>query len=117
MIYHARRSHWALVDATHDVTIIHQSHDYSHLPSSQPHYKLPESDVNIRLAGGREITRFILPDANRRLVNGRLRLRRWTGESIRRAIESYPLLAWNNYTLTERITSLFWRIRSKLERK
>jgi hypothetical protein len=117
MIYHARRSHWALVDATHDVTIIHQSHDYSHLPGGQPHYKLPETDVNIRLAGGREITHFILLDANHRLVNGRLRQRQWTGESIRRAIESYPLLAWNNYTLTDRITTLFRRIRSKLERE
>jgi hypothetical protein len=114
MIYEARRQKWPVVDATHDVTIIHQSHDYRHLPGGQPHYKLPESGENIRLAGGREMTRFTLLDADRRLVDGRLRPRRWTGGTLRRFVESYPLLAWNNYALTERITVLFQRLRAKV---
>ena len=117
MIYHARHRHWPVVDATQDVTIIHQSHDYRHLPGGQPHYKLPETDENIRLAGGREMTRFTLLDADRRLVAGRLRQRRWTAEVLRRAIESYPLLAWNNYRLTECLTALFWRIQAVTKRK
>ena len=116
MIYHARRTRWPVVDATHDVIIVHQSHDYSHLPGGQPHYKLPETDENIRLAGGREMTRFTLLDATRRLVDGRLRRRRWTGATLRRVVESHPLLAWNNYAMTERITTLFQRIRVKMER-
>jgi hypothetical protein len=114
MIYEARRQRWPVVDATHDVTVIHQSHDYRHLPGGVPHYKLPESDVNIRLAGGREMTRFTLLDTDRRLVDGRLRPRRWSGGSLRRFVESYPLLAWNNYALTERITVLFQRLRAKV---
>jgi hypothetical protein len=104
------------VDATHDVTIIHQSHDYRHLPGGQPHYKLPESGENIRLAGGREMTRFTLLDADRRLADGRLRPRRWTGGTLRRFVESYPLLAWNNYALTERVTVFFQRLRAAIER-
>jgi hypothetical protein len=114
MIYEARRRKWPVADATQDVTIIHQSHDYRHLPGGQPHYKLPESGENIRLAGGREMTRFTLLDADRRLVDGRLRPRRWTGGTLRRFVESYPLLAWNNYALTGRITVLFQRLRAKV---
>jgi hypothetical protein len=116
MIYEARRQKWPVVDATHDVTIIHQSHDYRHLPGGQPHYKLPESGENIRLAGGRETTRFTLLDADRRLADGRLRPRRWTGGTLRRFVESYPLLAWNNYALTERVTVFFQRLRAAIER-
>jgi hypothetical protein len=116
MIYEARRRKWPVVDATHDVTIIHQSHDYRHLPGGQPHYKLPESGENIRLAGGRETTRFTLLDADRRLADGRLRPRRWTGGTLRRFVESYPLLAWNNYALTERVTVFFQRLRAAIER-
>lgn len=116
MIYEARRRKWPVVDATHDVTVIHQSHDYRHLPGGQPHYKLPETGENIRLAGGRAMTRFTLLDADRRLVNGRLRPRRWSGETLRRLVESYPLLAWQNPDLSERLTRFFQRLRAALER-
>jgi hypothetical protein len=117
MIYQARRQRWPVVDVTLSVRIVHQSHDYGHLPGGQPHYRLPETDENIRLAGGREMTRFTLLDADRRLVDGRLRPRRWTPDVLRRAIESYPLLAWNNYKLAERITTAFRVVREKGERK
>jgi hypothetical protein len=56
MIYKSRKEGWATVDATASIMIIHQNHDYSHLPGGQPHYKLPETYENIHLAGGREIT-------------------------------------------------------------
>ena len=62
------------------------------------------------------MTRFTLLDANRRLVGGRLRPRRWNSGTLRRAVESFPLLAWNNYNLTARITSLFQRIQMKMKR-
>ena len=42
MIYHARRQRWPVVDATAAVTVIHQNHDYQHLPGGLPHYRLPE---------------------------------------------------------------------------
>ena len=63
MIYEARQRGWLTVDATQDVIIIHQDHDYSHLPGGQPHYRLPETGENIRLAGGKRHI-FLLTDAN-----------------------------------------------------
>ena len=71
MIYEARRRGWACVDATGSIQIIHQDHDYSHLPQGQAHYRLPETFENVRLAGGRR-TIFTLIDTDCRLVNGRI---------------------------------------------
>jgi hypothetical protein len=113
MIYQARKQGWLAVDATRSITVVHQKHDYAHLPGGKPHHRLPETDVNIGLAGGREITRFSLVDVNRRLVDGKLRGQRWSGFTLRRVIETYPLLAWNNYILTRRITTLFHRLKYK----
>jgi len=95
MIYKSRKERWATVDVTPSVMIVHQNHDYSHLPGGQPHYKHPETDVNIQLAGGREITRFTLLDVDYRLSDGKLISRKWNGQTLRRAIESYPLLMWD----------------------
>lgn len=115
VIYKSRKERWATVDVTPSVMIVHQNHDYSHLPGGQPHYKHPETDVNIQLAGGREITRFTLLDVNCRLSDGKLISRQWNGQTLRRAIESYPLLMWDNYTLSARISALFRRFKSKKE--
>ena len=116
MIYQARRQGWLAVDATRSITIAHQQHDYAHLPGGKPHYKLPETDENIRLAGGHEITRFSLLDVNRRLVAGILRKRNWNGDTFRRYIETFPLLVFNNYRLTQMITSFFQRFKQKANR-
>jgi hypothetical protein len=71
MIYHARLKRWPVVDASQSVTVIHQDHDYAHLPGGQPHYRLPESDRNLELAGGRP-TVFTLLDADWLYSGGRL---------------------------------------------
>jgi hypothetical protein len=115
VIYKSRKERWATVDVTPSLMIVHQNHDYSHLPGGQPHYKHPETDVNIHLAGGREITRFTLLDVNCRLADGKLTSRHWNGQTLRRAIESYPLLMWDNYALTARISALFRRFKFKKE--
>ena len=106
MIYEARRQGWPVVDATPDVDIIHQNHDYSHLPNGQPHYRLPETGENIRLAGGRRVL-FNLDDATHQLVHGQLLPfpRRW--QKFWREVEIYPLLAWENYGLTQALFTLF----------
>jgi len=114
MIYKARKEGWATVDATDSIMIIHQSHDYSHLPGGQPHYKLPETYENIRLAGGREVTRLTLLDADHKLVDGRLQRPRWSGERFIRWLETFPLLVLNNYWLASRITYVIRHIRIKL---
>jgi hypothetical protein len=114
MIYHARRRRWPAIDATQDVMIVHQNHDYAHLPGGRPHYDHPETLENIRLAGGRAMTRFTLLDADRWLVNGEIR--RWPFELIRtlRALETYPLLAWNNPRLSELVWRYTHRWRNRL---
>ncbi len=72
MIYHARRQGWKVIDATKATTVIHQNHDYAHLPGGQPHYRLEESQENIRLAGGRS-RMFSILEANYTLNDGKVR--------------------------------------------
>ena len=112
MIYHARAKKFPAIDATHDITIIHQNHDYSHLPGGQPHYKHPETDENIRLAGGRPMTRFTLLDTNYRLINGRILPQILDGAHFWRWIESWPLLALGS----TRLSNLIWRIGKTLKK-
>jgi hypothetical protein len=63
MIYHARLRRWPVIDASQAVTAIHQDHDYAHLPGGRPHYRHPESDTNLELAGGRPAI-FTLADSD-----------------------------------------------------
>jgi len=71
MIYHARQQGWPVIDGTPSVMIIHQNHDYSHLPGGKPHYDLEESQQNMSLAGGNAHMYMVL-DSTCRLANGRL---------------------------------------------
>lgn len=73
MIYKARREKWAVIDCTPSVMIVHQNHDYSHLPGGKPHYEHPDTNENIRLAGGEANIRYTVLDATHQLVpSGRL---------------------------------------------
>jgi hypothetical protein len=72
MIYQARRQKWPVVDATPSLTIVHQNHDYRHLPDGKPHYAAPETEENVRLAGGVSAIRYTILDATHILRNGRL---------------------------------------------
>ncbi len=71
MIYAARSGGFPVIDATASIQIIHQNHDYSHLPGGRPHYDLPETDENIRLAGGKRAI-LMLGDASHRLEAGKV---------------------------------------------
>jgi hypothetical protein len=72
MIYKARKEGWPVIDCTPSVMIVHQNHDYSHLPGGVAHHTLPESDENIRLAGGQAAIRYTILDSTHRLVGGKL---------------------------------------------
>jgi len=72
MIYKANQEKWPVIDCTASVMIIHQNHDYSHLPGGKPHYEHPDTNENIRLAGGQANIRFTVLDSTHRLVNGKL---------------------------------------------
>jgi hypothetical protein len=72
MIYKARRENWPVIDCTSSVMIVHQNHDYRHLPGGKPHYEHPETNENIRLAGGPAAVRYTILDATHRLKDGKL---------------------------------------------
>lgn len=85
MIYAGRVTHIPVINATGAITIIHQEHDYSHLPGGQPHYRLPESKKNVALAGG-NATVFSLRDANWLLIPDKLVTKKlWDGDALRQA--------------------------------
>lgn len=68
MIYKAHREKWPVLDCTPSVMIIHQNHDYSHLPGGKPHYEHPDTNENIRLAGGQANIRYTVLDATHQLT-------------------------------------------------
>lgn len=106
MIYHARKEGFAAIDASAEITIAHQNHDYAHLPGSKPHYDHPETHINIDRAGGRIVTRFTIMDADKRWVGDTIINNQWRPRSLWRWFESYPYLKWNNSKLSNRI----WRL-------
>lgn len=89
MIYEARRRRWPVIDCTPSVTIIHQNHDYSHLPGGETHHTLPETDENIRMAGGEAAIRYTILDATRVLTGGRLRRPRPSYLRFMRGVELF----------------------------
>ncbi len=72
MIYEARKEHWPVVDGTPSIMLVHQNHDYGHLPGGEPHYAVPETDENIRLAGGEAAIRYTIVDSTHCLRDKRL---------------------------------------------
>jgi hypothetical protein len=72
MIYKARKENWPVIDCTPSLIIVHQNHDYSHLPGGKPHYEHPDTNENIRLAGGQANIRYTILDATHQLVDGKL---------------------------------------------
>ena len=72
MVYHARTSFGMAIDASRDVVVVHQNHDYSHLPGNKPPYGSEVAKSNLAKAGGRKHVYNIL-DTNRELVRGRIR--------------------------------------------
>ncbi|MEW6400788.1 MAG: hypothetical protein AB1649_03250 [Chloroflexota bacterium] len=72
MIYKARSEKWPVVDLTPSIMLIHQNHDYSHLPGGKSHYEHPDTNENIRLAGGQANIRYTILDSTHQLVGGKL---------------------------------------------
>ena len=90
MIYKARKEGWAVIDGTPSVMIVHQNHDYSHLPDSQPHYNHPDSNENIRLAGGQANIRYTILDSTHQLTeSGKLARPKMTPLRFMRKLELF----------------------------
>lgn len=110
MIYKARRAGWPVIDGTPSVFIIHQNHDYHHLPGGVPHYRQPETFENIRLAGGRAATRFTLADVTHRLTADGLQPVGLSKSRFLRALEIAALFYFGN-DIAERVHRLLQRWR------
>jgi hypothetical protein len=87
MIYKARQENWPVIDSTPSITIVHQNHDYKHLPGAKPHYDHPDSNENIRLAGGQAPIRYSVLDSTHRLIDGKLARPRMSQSRFLRGVE------------------------------
>lgn len=88
MIYKARKENWAVIDCTPSVMIVHQNHNYAHLPGAKPHYDHPETNENIRLAGGQANVRYTILDSTHQLLDdGRLARPKLTALRLTRTFE------------------------------
>jgi hypothetical protein len=111
MIYEARCRGWPVVDASQAMTVIHQDHDYRHLAGGQPHYRHPESEENVRLAGGRR-TILTLADADWTFDDRGPRPKRSTERSRRREIELLPVLRTRSSFLANAVFAVFHPVRA-----
>jgi len=86
-IYKARAKKWDVIDATPDVMIVHQNHDYRHLAGGQIHYSAPETKKNTEMAGGVVQTRYTILDATHQLRDGKITRPRPTSGRFWRGVE------------------------------
>ena len=109
MIYHACQEGWPVIDATPTVLVVHQNHDYRHLPGGKPPHGLEEGRRNRALAGGQK-TKYLILDAEYELVDGRLRRPKLTFEGVLRRFEVWLMRqSWRGIEL--RVLKVARRVR------
>ena len=86
MIFYALQQCWPVIDGTPSLMVIHQSHDYSHLPGGRPHYDLAESQHNMQIGGGLKHMYMVL-DADCQLIDGQTKQARFTWLRLIRHVE------------------------------
>jgi hypothetical protein len=111
MFFYARQQRWPVVDATQVLPVIHPDHDYSHLPGGQPHYRLPETAENVRLAGGRRAI-FSLADADYSFQNGKIQPIPRKGKKLAREVEIFPLVRLKSTVLAALFFAFFHPVRA-----
>lgn len=107
MFYEARLRGWKLINCSKAINIIHQDHDYAHLPNGLPHYRQPESDENVKAAGGKR-TIFTLLDCDYELDEaGSIHKAPLSKKKILREMEIFPLIKLKSKTLGDAAFALF----------
>ena len=107
MFYEARVKGWKLINCSKAINIIHQDHDYAHLPNGLPHYRQPESAENVKAAGGKR-TIFTLLDCDHELdENGSLHRAPMNKKKLLREMEIFPLVTLKSKTLGDASFALF----------
>jgi hypothetical protein len=86
MIYHAYQKGWTVIDVTPSLRVIHQIHDYSHLPDGKPHFDLEESYQNVAISGGMA-TMYDLLDVKLVFSEGKIRRKKLSIPRIFRIME------------------------------
>lgn len=115
MIYHSLQQGWPVIDATHDVMIVHQNHDYSHLPGGLPPYNQAEGNRNIELARGpdNKFTGYKITESSHQLVDGQIKP---TPPSLMRTLRKMEisLLPTEKTGLKWRLVRLLRRLQSRV---
>lgn len=114
MIFKARWEHWAVVDISPSVMVVHQKHDYGHLPGGVRHYRLPETDKNVQLGGGRR-TIFTLKDITHTVEERELKRPPLKWETFWRRVEVFPLVGLNSWVLGWLAFALFHPVKAYRE--
>jgi len=106
-IYHGVSSGWWVITVTESVMIVHQNHDYAHLPGGQIHYDLEESRKNAELGGGLANMYTVL-EGNSVLVGGKVQS---VGPSLTRILRKIEL-----QLITEEQQGLRWSTLRRVRR-
>ena len=107
MFYEARVKGWKLINCSKSINIIHQDHDYAHLPNGLPHYRQPESAENVKAAGGKR-TIFTLLDCNYETdENGNISTPKLSKKKLLREIEIFPLVTLKSKILGDASFAVF----------
>jgi hypothetical protein len=90
-IYSARKKGYPVVDATSGVTVVHQNHDYRHVPlGTGKSYHGPEAEKNREMAG-EFASQFSLIDATHHLTAGKVN-RNFERKHLIRELDTLPTL-------------------------
>jgi hypothetical protein len=90
-LYSVRAKGLPLIDATSSIQVVHQNHDYRHVPAgSGKSYAGPESDINLKLAGALA-SEFSIKDATHELSSGKLK-RKFNKDALVRHLDMMPKL-------------------------
>jgi len=116
MIFHAMEQNLPVIDLTPTLMIVHQNHDYRHLPNGEAHYDLVESHQNVELAGG--ISKlYDLLDVNLMYRGGRIQpirpsLKRFLRWLERIVTPDQPVgLRWSVTRIVRRTRRIFFKNR------
>lgn len=116
MIFHARQTGIACINATNAITAVHQNHDFSHLPQGRIHRKQPESLENMILAGGRS-NMFTLAEVSHKIVDAQIVRPVFSRHRLIREIGIFPLLHFKPAWLAQAAYSILNPRRAAADRK
>lgn len=115
MIFNSVHQPWPVIDVTSSHRVIHQNHDYSHLPhGAVDHYDLDESFQNVDLAGGMR-SLYDLLDVPLVFQQGRIKAKPLTLRRVVRKLERFVMPAQQKGWRWQ-LTRVFRKLGRKIEK-